>query len=63
MEQPQQLSTHCSIGLDCRQMPCALGTGRGEKRGPGQDRMKIACKLAALICKTKAQQRLFVLVL
>jgi len=24
--------------------------------------MKIACKLAALICKTKAQQRLFVLV-
>lgn len=32
-----------------------------EKIGPGQDRMKIACKLAVLICKTKAQQRLFVL--
>lgn len=33
-----------------------------EKIRLGQGRMKIACKLAALICKTKAQQRVFVLV-
>jgi len=27
------------------------------KIGPGQDQMKIACKLPALMFKTKAQQR------